>query len=64
MSPHQHRVWATIIEVDATYEHTGAGPMDTQSLRFGVSREKVRGYFGVGFAGRQGVDRQILFVLG
>ena len=43
--------WATIIEVDATYEHTGAGPMDTQSLRFGVSREKVRDYFGVGFCG-------------
>src|SRR5437773_10674493 len=38
--------WATIIEVDATYEHTGAGPMDTQSLRFGVSRENVRDYFG------------------
>ena len=43
--------WATIIEVDATYEHTGAGPMDTQSLRFGVSREKVREYSGVGFCG-------------
>src|SRR5437867_10033813 len=43
--------WATIIEVDATYEQTGAGPMDTQSLRFGVSREKVRDYFGVGFCG-------------
>jgi len=43
--------WATTIEVVATYEHTGAGPMDTQSLRFGVSREKVRDYFGVGFCG-------------
>src|SRR5438093_7370148 len=46
--------WATIIEVDATYEHTGAGPMDTQSLRFGVSREKgPRLFWGLGFAGRQ-----------
>ena len=43
--------WATIVEVDATYEHTGAGPMDTQSLRFGVSRENVRDDFGVGFCG-------------
>src|SRR5206468_13096689 len=57
--------WATIIEVDATYEHTGAGPMDTQSLRFGVSREKVRDYFGVGFCGEavRGTSK-ILFVLG
>src|SRR5438093_5491706 len=43
--------WATIIEVDATYEHTGPGPMDTQSLLMRLSREKVRDYFGIGFCG-------------
>ncbi len=56
--------WATIIEVDATYEHTGAGPMDTQSLRFGVSREKVRDYFGVGSCGAAVHGTSTSFFLG
>ncbi len=35
--------WATTIEVVATYEHTGAGPMSARSLCFSISREKLTG---------------------
>ncbi len=39
------------MEVDATYEHTGAGPVSVRSLCFSFSCEKIREYFGWGFAG-------------
>src|SRR5438094_6711926 len=38
--------WATIIEVVATYEHTGAGPVGTRSLCFSSSHEKGPRIFG------------------
>ena len=56
--------WATIIEVDATYEHTGAGPMDTQSCVLGFHAKRSAIILELGFARRQCEEPADPFCLG